>query len=338
MFSRLVVFTVVMLLPGMCWGWTGKGVEAVSGDEIKVLKPSGRIERVRLYGIDTPIEPQPYGKESRDFATKMIRSKKVEVTPYGRDRFDRVIGEVTVDGVSLVRELLRNGLAWWYSKYVPWEGELADLEKAARTAHVGIWSTPRPVPPWEYQPLPKGEPADSTRTYARGSKGPFTPRITGQRELLGQLEGPRLGVLERIRRGASAVGRPTARAPEEEQALLDSVTGLTQSPSRVIRNDGAIVRKLKNAATPEPDPTVERSPEPAPGRPATAPEPLEPKAAVEETPAFIPVTEESREPASSFTDPHGTNDSESDDGSYLPGILGNRGAVRRQIMKYLVPQ
>ncbi|MBV8616540.1 MAG: thermonuclease family protein, partial [Acetobacteraceae bacterium] len=55
------------------------------------------------------------------------------------------------DGRSMNREMVRQGLAWWFRRYAPRDAELARLEAEAKTAWIGLWSQPKPVPPWEWR-------------------------------------------------------------------------------------------------------------------------------------------------------------------------------------------
>lgn len=54
-FARwLIVLTLAFIYPETYTSWNGKVVEVVRGDEIKVER-AGKVENVRLYGIDAPI-------------------------------------------------------------------------------------------------------------------------------------------------------------------------------------------------------------------------------------------------------------------------------------------
>ena len=55
------------------------------------------------------------------------------------------------DGRSLSRELVCQGMAWWYREYAPGDRELERLEAKARSARLGLWSQPNPIPPWEWR-------------------------------------------------------------------------------------------------------------------------------------------------------------------------------------------
>ena len=53
--------------------------------------------------------------------------------------------------LTLNREMVRGGLAWWYRKYAPADRELEDLEAEARTAKRGLWTQAGAVPPWDWR-------------------------------------------------------------------------------------------------------------------------------------------------------------------------------------------
>jgi len=168
------VMMAVRFSPFVLPSWEGKVVEITRADEIRVKKNDGTVENVRLYGIDAPIDPNPFGKEAAMYTARRVLGKTVKVQPLLLpDPWSRTIAWVWVDGESLNREMLKNGIAWWFRKYVPWEKELAQLEEEARAAQVGLWATPSPVPPWEAQALPSSQSAapeaESTTIGRRGA-------------------------------------------------------------------------------------------------------------------------------------------------------------------------
>ncbi len=44
---------LAILVPSICFAWSGKVVSVTDGDTLKVLH-DGKEEKIRLYGIDTP--------------------------------------------------------------------------------------------------------------------------------------------------------------------------------------------------------------------------------------------------------------------------------------------
>ena len=89
--------------------------------------------------------------------SELIYGKEIALYPHAIDRYGRTVGVVYVDGIDAGLELLRQGLCWVYTKYLP--EAVADLQASYRQAETeareqrrGLWSdTQEPVPPWEYR-------------------------------------------------------------------------------------------------------------------------------------------------------------------------------------------
>jgi endonuclease YncB( thermonuclease family) len=62
--------------PGHIWTWPAFGVNVVDGDTVDLLVDRGfretRLERVRLYGVDTPERGQPGYKEATNGLYRML--------------------------------------------------------------------------------------------------------------------------------------------------------------------------------------------------------------------------------------------------------------------------
>ena len=69
------------------------------------------------------------------------------------DRDGRIVaGIVLADGTSLNRELVKEGLGWWFFRYSNDE-TLKQLEREARDAKRGVWRDPIPLPPWVFRKI-----------------------------------------------------------------------------------------------------------------------------------------------------------------------------------------
>lgn len=83
----------------------------VDGDTIAIAGG----ERVRYTGIDTPElgDGEPYAREARDANARLVEGKQVRLVKdvRERDRFDRLLRYVFVDGVFVNAELVREGYA-----------------------------------------------------------------------------------------------------------------------------------------------------------------------------------------------------------------------------------
>lgn len=137
---------------------TGRVTSIVDGDTCDVrfdLFWGAHTERIRLEGVDAPERGQPFWRESREFLKSRLLGENVTLIAKGSDKYGRRLGQVLykVDGnLHIVnRDIVSNGLAWWYQVYAPDNPQLASLEAAARRSQIGIWSEARPVPPWEFR-------------------------------------------------------------------------------------------------------------------------------------------------------------------------------------------
>jgi endonuclease YncB( thermonuclease family) len=144
-----VLLSVSSLPSSQTAEFTGKVVGVADGDTISVMR-EGRAVKVRLYGIDCPEKKQPFGTRAKRFASEMAFGMEVEVQIKTTDRYGRVVGEVILpDGLSLNKQLVYGGLAWWYRKYAPNDRTLKALEAGARAAK-------NPTPPWEWRRMQRG--------------------------------------------------------------------------------------------------------------------------------------------------------------------------------------
>lgn len=147
--KRIFPFLFSFLLIGSpLLAWSGKCVGVTDGDTIKVLH-DGTETKIRLYGIDCPEKKQDFFRRAKEFTSSLVMDLVVQVEPVTIDRYGRTVAWISVEGKSLNKELLRAGLAWWYTKYAPNDEALKALEEKARLSKIGIWSMPNPQPPWD---------------------------------------------------------------------------------------------------------------------------------------------------------------------------------------------
>jgi endonuclease YncB( thermonuclease family) len=129
---------------------SAKIVRIRDGDSLVALAGGVEID-VRLHGIDAPELGQAYGRRARRRAGELAFGKEVRLDARGTDSWGRRLAEVLLpDGRSLNRELVSEGLAWWYRKYAE-DADLASREREARAARRGLWADPAPVPPWAWR-------------------------------------------------------------------------------------------------------------------------------------------------------------------------------------------
>ncbi len=146
-----VFFTVFFVLASSVFGeeWEGKCITVLDGDTIVALH-NGRLEKIRLGGVDCPEKDQEFGMAAQQLTSETAHRKKVRVKADGKDRYGRTIGTVYVGGQNLNEKLVEAGLAWHYKKYST-DQKLASLEKQARSQKKGLWAGPNPTPPWDFR-------------------------------------------------------------------------------------------------------------------------------------------------------------------------------------------
>lgn len=124
----------------------------VDGDTIKVLL-NGKIEAIRLIGIDTPetVDPrkpvQCFGREASNKAKEILSNKTVylenDPTQGERDKYQRLLGYVWLDeNTNFNKLMISEGYAHEYTYAVPYkyQAEFKQAEKEAREGNKGLWS------------------------------------------------------------------------------------------------------------------------------------------------------------------------------------------------------
>lgn len=129
--------------------YRGKVISVTDGDTIKILVDSRQI-KVRLAEIDAPEKSQDYGMKSKQFLGNLVFGKVVRVKEVDWDRYGRMVGRVYLDKVDVNAEIVRNGYAWAYRKYLT-DQTILSLETEARNNRRGLWASDVRMPPWEWR-------------------------------------------------------------------------------------------------------------------------------------------------------------------------------------------
>jgi endonuclease YncB( thermonuclease family) len=135
---------------------TGKVVRVADGDTLTVLDANQRQYKVRLTGIDAPEKGQPFGHRSRQALADLVFRQHVSVEWHKKDRYQRLVGLVRVEGLDVGLQQLRAGLAWHYIAYAKEQSaaerqQYSQAEAEAKSSKRGLWSDGAPQPPWEYR-------------------------------------------------------------------------------------------------------------------------------------------------------------------------------------------
>ena len=149
----------LLILFGVChpisaWAWSGEVVGVEDGDIIIVYQSRTLREvETRLYGIETPERGQAFDQEAKQFTSKTVYGKVVEVDVMAKDRQGRTVAMVFVEQKLLNEELVKHGLAWVYWKYChhPICESWKNFQLKARFDKRGVWADSDRTPPWIYR-------------------------------------------------------------------------------------------------------------------------------------------------------------------------------------------
>ena len=175
MVKRLVLCLLLIPLPLFGAREKGKPVQPrMSEWEVTVTKVhdgdtitcqvSRTVFHVRLAEIDAPELKQTSGPEAKAALEKLILGKQVWLrwNSTMNDRYGRSIGNVYATlpsedergrpkwGEWINLRMVKDGWAWRYPEYSK-TPSIADAEKEARGAKLGLWKDADPTPPWVFR-------------------------------------------------------------------------------------------------------------------------------------------------------------------------------------------
>lgn len=139
---------------------SGRVVRVSDGDTINLLVDN-KQQRIRLASIDAPETGhgkerpgQPFGDASRKNLAQYVAGKNLTLTCFEKDRYDRHICDIPINGTTANRLQVEQGMAWANQqargKYLR-DKSLPEIEKTARQNKVGLWSEPGAVSPWVWR-------------------------------------------------------------------------------------------------------------------------------------------------------------------------------------------
>ncbi len=126
-------------------------ISVVDGDTIKV-NYQGKLTSVRLIGVNTPetVDPRKsvecFGLEASNFLKNKLANQTVTLvadpSQTNRDKYDRLLRYVYLDGVDINLEIIQNGYGYEYTYNVPYvkQSEYKQAQVAASAAGRGLWA------------------------------------------------------------------------------------------------------------------------------------------------------------------------------------------------------
>ena len=141
----------------------GRCTKVSDGDTIHVVTDGNEKFKVRLNRIDAPEKDQPFGKESTEYLSKLIRGKTVRVEYDSKDQYGRILGIVYLEQSSnpnnpnnrTIRQdinlkMVATGNAHHYS-YFDKTPAYAAAESAAKAQKLGLWAADNVISPYEWR-------------------------------------------------------------------------------------------------------------------------------------------------------------------------------------------
>ncbi len=176
-FHYVVLAALLLSAPTMSSELQGRVVSIADGDTFTLLAADKKQIRIRLAEIDTPESGQPYGNRAKQALSQLVFGKDVRVEVQTTDRYGRTVGRPYVGDVDVCADLVENGFAWAYRRYLR-DPKLLELEKEAQDAKMGLWSLPEyeRIAPWDWRqgkrsPTIASEPRQAftcgSKTYCR---------------------------------------------------------------------------------------------------------------------------------------------------------------------------
>jgi endonuclease YncB( thermonuclease family) len=129
--------------------FTGPVVRVADGDTLTV-RVNGTDKRIRLSEIDAPEARQAWGANAKAALTQKVNRKTVRILVSEKDRYDRYLGKVWVGQRDINREMVAEGHAWVYRRYLD-DISLLRAERQAKHAQRGLWQLHNPQAPWNYR-------------------------------------------------------------------------------------------------------------------------------------------------------------------------------------------
>lgn len=130
----------------------GTVVRIADGDTLSILDSARREHRVRLAEIDAPeLSGQAFGARAKQMLSDLCFQRTANVDIRTTDRYGRLVGTVRCDGVDANAAMVKNGMAWVFTRYAAPKSPLIELERQARLEERGLWRDESPVPPWQWR-------------------------------------------------------------------------------------------------------------------------------------------------------------------------------------------
>ena len=135
---------------------SGRVVGVSDGDTVTILTSANQTVKVRLAGIDAPERSQAFGMTAKQNLSNLVFGKQVSCESTKRDRYGRMIGKLSIGGMDVNLEMVRNCSAWHYKDYASEQSAsdraaYAGAQVSAQNRQCGLWADGYAVNPADYR-------------------------------------------------------------------------------------------------------------------------------------------------------------------------------------------
>lgn len=124
-------------------------LRVIDGDTLVVAGSQG-TEKIRIGQIDAPEKSQAYGPQATACLADLVANKQVSVCRDGSDRYGRTVANLLVGNTDVASQLVANGCAWAYDKYLEAQSTLPAQQDQAKANGTGLWAS-NSTAPWVYR-------------------------------------------------------------------------------------------------------------------------------------------------------------------------------------------
>ena len=135
-----IITYILFLTTFVCFGTTTKVTRVIDGDTFET--ETG--EKVRLIGINAPEISDIFGQESKQYLENLILNKTISLEidnlSSDRDRYQRLLRYVLLEGDDINEKMLTDGFAFAYLRYdFSKSNKYEQAQLYARENNRGIW-------------------------------------------------------------------------------------------------------------------------------------------------------------------------------------------------------
>ncbi len=123
-------------------------IKIKDGDSFTAVeKNSGHLLEVRLAYVDCPEYGDYNSEASKEFLTRLILHKEIDLTILTFDIYKRLVAEVRTKELYINEEIIKAGQGFVYEQYCE-DPKFYQIQSLAKINNLGVWRSKVIVKPW----------------------------------------------------------------------------------------------------------------------------------------------------------------------------------------------